>query len=269
MADFDEMVGATMEIWTLLKANIRHKKGSFFSIVLLMIIISMSLTAVLSIKKNCKNSVEHAIEAVNGPDLTVFIKDDDLTGELLTSIENHEMVERIATYPSVATSKVEVNQNTSNPSWFLQKLRPEYRLLKDDFSGYQKETPALQAGEIYIPQGICTNMECGVGDIVTLYTVDGSYEFTIRGIVVEPSNGASTMGWKHVFISDADYERLSTENLKSIEMLLHIYKTEDCKRTDAQFKRQLNLDTGVVDYASGTITKELSIHYTNLFPDGI
>ena len=274
MADLDEMVGAAMEVWTLLKANIRHKKGSFFSIVLLMIIISMSLTAVLSIRKNCRNSLIHAFETVDGANLTAFIRADLVTDELLTSLETHKNVERITGYASIATRKVEVNQAADNNCWFLQKLRPQYRLLTDDLRGYQKETPALKSSEIYVTQGICTKMECNIGDIVTAHTIAGSYEFTIRGIIAEPSNGASNMGWKQVFISDADYERLyaegaaaETEEKTAIVQLLHIHKTDDCTLSDGQFKRQLNLETSVVDYSFGTITRDASIHYTNLFPE--
>lgn len=40
-----------MEILTLLKANIRRKKGSFLSVILLTLIIAMSVTIILSISK--------------------------------------------------------------------------------------------------------------------------------------------------------------------------------------------------------------------------
>lgn len=55
-----------MEIFTLLKANIRHKKGSFVSIMILMLIVSMSFTAIFSLKDNCINSIEKALDSING-----------------------------------------------------------------------------------------------------------------------------------------------------------------------------------------------------------
>lgn len=51
-----------MEIFILLKANFRHKKGAFVSIILLMIIISMSLTVILSVQNNCNSSIENAMK---------------------------------------------------------------------------------------------------------------------------------------------------------------------------------------------------------------
>ena len=49
-----------MEVFTLLRANIRHRRGSFVSIIILMMIISMSFTAIFSLKDNCISSIEKA-----------------------------------------------------------------------------------------------------------------------------------------------------------------------------------------------------------------
>lgn len=54
MAYLARMVGGTMEMITLLKANIRHKKGSFMSVILLTLIVAMSVTTVLSIRDSAK-----------------------------------------------------------------------------------------------------------------------------------------------------------------------------------------------------------------------
>ena len=81
-----------MEILTLLKANIRHKKGSFFSIILLMILISMSFTAIVSIQDNCNNTIENALNHVDAADLNVFVKAQDLSDDLLDKVKSHELV---------------------------------------------------------------------------------------------------------------------------------------------------------------------------------
>ena len=46
-----------MEIITLLRANIRHKKGSFISVILLTLLIAMSITTVLSIQESTRTGV--------------------------------------------------------------------------------------------------------------------------------------------------------------------------------------------------------------------
>ena len=49
-----------MEIITLLKANIRKKKSTFISIMLLMVIIVAAMTSILSVQNNYDQALEDA-----------------------------------------------------------------------------------------------------------------------------------------------------------------------------------------------------------------
>ena len=56
-----------MEILTLLRANIKRKKGTFFGILFLMLLVAALLTMLFSIKKNVAKSIDEAyIEAKAG-----------------------------------------------------------------------------------------------------------------------------------------------------------------------------------------------------------
>lgn len=263
-----------MEIWIMLKANIRHKKGTFISIVIMMILISMSLTAIISVSDNSDKSVKNAYEQVNAGELTVFIKEKYLTKELLDSVKNHDTVKKVEVYEAVCSDLAEVNNNEDGNSWFLQKLRKECRIQNKNLNGYAEETLDLKKGEMYVSQGILTKLECKIGDMVKITTISGTYNFKIKGAVVEPVNGASVIGWKQVFISDEDFEQIHAAVEHAEEehkcgkfQIVQIYKSDDCHVNDSELKRQLNLDTGIVDYADGSLTKTQSIHYTNLFPE--
>lgn len=263
-----------MEILTLLKANIRHRKGSFTSIILLMLIISMAMTAMISIRDNCSRGIENAFEQVNAADLTVCIRSQSLSAELLNDVADHPLVENVTAEHTICSDNIQIGEYSSTSSWFLRKLQEDYRIFTPDLSGYEDSTPALSSGEIYITQGIMTGMNCRIGDTVKLSTIGGNYEFQIKGIIAEPVFGASTIGLKQVFISDEDFEKMyaegkaaETEKLTADIVLLSIYKSADCGLSDAQFKRRINLDTGVIDKAFFSMTKDLSEHYTNLFSE--
>ena len=101
-----------MEILTLLKANIRHKKGSFFSIIILMILISMSFTAIVSIQDNCNNTIENALNHVDAGNLVVFVKAQDLSEDLLDKVKAHELVEKVVVYPAVISDRAEIGEKT-------------------------------------------------------------------------------------------------------------------------------------------------------------
>ena len=258
-----------MEILTLLKANIRHKKGSFVSIIILMIIISMSFTAILSVKDNCINSIENALDSVNAGDLSAYISSHRLTDDLLESVENHSSVKE-----AVATFGAEFSDQSDANSWFMLKLTDEYKLLNDDLTDYAEETPALSKGEMYITQGLNTKLGCTIGDKIQVATLGGEREFTIKGFVVEPVCGCMNMGWKQVFVSDEDFAELQqdaidneTDESKADYRILQIYKA-DSSVTESEFKRQLNLDTGIIDNSFGALLKSSqSVYYTNMFPD--
>ncbi len=262
-----------MEILTLLSANIRRKKGSFTSIILLMLIISMALTAFLSISKSTRASIETAMNTADAPNINVFIMDDFYKPEIVAKVRNHSTVDRAEVVDSVAV-KYSLNGTIGHNTWFLRKYDSEkFPRLKDDFSGYSGNTQKPKKGEIYVTQGILTSEECKIGDKIKLYPTTAPYEqyvteMTVAGVVVEPSQGSAMIGWKQIFISDEDFDRMFTANTERSNChIAQIYQSPDCTLSDAKFERQLNLDTGITDCAVGSLTREESIHYTYLYTE--
>lgn len=268
-----------MEILTILKANIRHKKGSFVSIILLMAVISMALTSILSVQDNIYDAIQKAHERMDTADVIAMIDSNKFSDQLLTEIESHSLVRDVKYVDMIPSEKLTYNKEdySDNPG-FLQKVKPGSRLFNEDGTDYLKETPALKKGEIYIVQGMRTNLSCKVGDTITFTTCSRNYDFRIAGIIEDPLLGASVIGWKNAYISDEDFERIYSEvkeladpenNICTIMTELAIYKAEKCDKTDAQFARQLNLDTGFSDMSLGVITKEKSSYHTYLLPQTI
>lgn len=262
-----------MEIFTLLRANIRHKRGSFVSIIILMMIISMSFTAIFSLKDNCINSIESAQDMVHMADLTLEIENSDQLAQLLDSVRNHPSVKAVQTREAIATVGATVGNAKDTNVWMMVRLTEEFRLLNEDMSDYAEEIPALQPGEIYISQGLGARLNCKVGNTIQVETIAGVREFTVKDFVVEPICGSMNMGYKIVFISDADFAQLQSEVIahatadkKADYRVVHVYKADETVK-DAHFKQQLNKDTGIVDYAFGSLTKAQSFEYTNIFPD--
>ena len=252
-----------MQNWILLKANLLKKKGTFLSVVVLTTIIFMVATMIFSVRDNYAKAVDEAFEDTKVGDMVVIIKEKDLTNELLSKVENSELVTDVKCINTLATS----DANT----YFMQKMRDGIKLFTKDEKAFADEIPVLNKGEIYLPLGVKGRLNCEVGDKVSFKTLDGSHEFVVKGFVQEPSNGASTIGWKQVFICDEEFEELKlifdeyeTEKINADYVLLNIYKA-DASMSDVSFQRKLNLETKISDYAYGTITKDQSAKYTLLF----
>lgn len=264
-----------MEIWTMLKANICHKKGSFFSIAFLMAIISMALVSIVSATDNIYNGILDANERIHAGTILCMIDKNKLTRELLSDVENHALVDGVEVVESIDASAFSYGGNEYGDSVFLRQDCQNYRLFNGKGTGYQKEIPALRRGEIYISQGIQTILSCGKGDVVAITVASGTYDFKIAGIIEDPELGAQTIGWKNVFVSREDYRRLYSEveglakpeeNYCTIVTQLSIDKRDDCALTDAKFARQVNLDTKIADMGFGSMTNDLSVNYTFIFP---
>lgn len=161
---------------------------------------------------------------------------------------------------------------------FVQKVRPGYRLFNSKGTGFLDSTPELKQGEVYISQGMKTNMLCETGGMLDIKIGTYIYKFKIAGIIEDPELGAAVMGWKNIFISGGDYEKIYSDNIKAVKskktgdktvIQFYIYKNNKCSLTDARFIRQVNLDTDISDMSFGIMTKTMIFDYTCLYPKTI
>lgn len=264
-----------MEIFTLLKANVRHKKGAFVSVVLLTLIITVSVTTILSIRESVIEGVNHALGICDIPDISVFYLSNRQIDDLADEIRSDDRVQRADMVEYIACQKSLMGNEEYNNSIALVKADEDTRILREDLRGIAEDAPGLQKGEIYVSQGFLTSMNGKVGEKVVFRTVNGEYEFTVKGVLLEPVFGASTIGWKVHCISEEDFSEIvavlqaETEDQHSLGKLLKIYKADGCALTSGQFRRQLNLDTGLTDMANGSTTKDMSSKFTTLFPETI
>ena len=252
----------------MLKANLRHKKGAFVSVAVLMLIICMSFTAFLSVKQNCASAVERALTQAGIPDLTVYYPNGCPSAELLERLEEHPSVKSVALVETVSGLHPRCGEKTDDSDVLLCALTENYRIQNESLSGYAAQTPPLQAGEIYISQGLGSKLDCRVGDTLTVDTDAGPRSFRVAGYVVEPQLGASNIGLKHAFISDEDFQTLWQDSKKAenTARIVYIQRMDEGVAENA-FRRQLELDTHFLDEALFSISRAQSAQYTRIFPD--
>ncbi len=265
-----------MEIITLLKANIRRKKGSFISIVLLTIIIVTSATAIFSVRDNYNHATENAFETANAGFTTIYIRTDLLTDALLSSVEDNPFINDVNCYQSICSDghktigdNIEIYDGNS---YFITKMREGILLYNETADGFTENIPQLESGEIYLPFGLKSKLSCNIGDTINLPTINDTYQFTIKGFVQEPTNGAMVIGWKQVFVSDTDFDtiytsckQLETENVSVEFTIMQPNQTDDCILSGTKLQRQLNLETKIIDLAAGSLTREQSMRFTGIY----
>ncbi|MCM1244256.1 MAG: ABC transporter permease [Roseburia sp.] len=269
-----------MEILTLLKANIRRKKGSFVSVILLTLIIAMSVTIILSIKESTFKGVNYAHEICDTPDICAIYTEYNFSDHMIESIKKDDKVERVNTADAILTEKASMGTSMDADESIISLtliLRSDgnTKLLNENLNGITENTPKLQKGEIYVSQGFLTNVYGNVGEKVTVETIAGEYEFTVKGILLDPMLGCSLISYNTFCISDEDFSEIAlavskgkAEQGYGLGKYVQIYKSDSCALTNGELRRQLNLD-GITDRAVNTTTKDTQINLTLLFPEVI
>lgn len=264
-----------MDLFTLIKANIRRKKGTFISILILMLISSMSLTLILSVRKSCDESLEDIYSYSDSATVLSYIRDSRFTAEMEQKLRDHPLIDHINVIQSVGTDQAVVSNHVNNNTWYLTPLVKDLKLVNSSCTGYEKDLPKLQKGEIYLSYGSKAKLKCNLGEKITIYACHTQYEFTIKGFVAEPMLGSMNMGWKWQFVSDEDFAKILADAKKEDGRedhywackLVEVYRAKDCSLSDLKFKRQINLDTGLVSSSWGSQAKETSAHYTNIYAE--
>ena len=263
-----------MDLLTLIKANIRRRKGTFISIIVLMFISSMALTLILSIDRSSAESYTEAFKNADCPDIMVMIREKNFTDDIRSSLNDSKLVDRFSITESVVTDSVRVGNYSTGSSWFLVRMKDNMRLVNSSCDGYEEKTPKLKKGEIYLSYGTKDKLKCNVGDRISCKTLSGEHDFTIKGFVEEPMLGASNIGWKVQFISDEDFdEYYAAGKLKNDDehsgtgCLVGVYKSADSDMTSSEFAHALSVENNLIASAWGSITEDESRHYTNIYSD--
>ena len=109
-----------MQILTIIKANMKSKKGSFIGIIILMFLISAILTLVLSASYNGNKHVDEALDYANTGDLTLWFVHGTVDDEI-KEIEELDEIEKVDNVLTIYTAeKNDVTVNGEPAALFVQ-----------------------------------------------------------------------------------------------------------------------------------------------------
>ncbi len=265
-----------MEILTLLKANIRYKKGSFLSVILLMAIITLSFTVTVSNNDNVSDGIERAFRSADTGDFAAFIADSELDSEMLDKITGNSNVGRVRNDEAIAILSYTINKNENSTSYFLLKWENKLSVFDDDLKYFDEEPEDLSDGEAYVPAAMKTVYGCEKGSEISVSTKNGTEKFIVKGFVEEPFLGSMSIGIKQIFISENDFERLCAESLDDesspvpllfLSRILHVFRDESSTLSVSELKKELNRECMLVDKSLFTQSKDTSIEITTVFTD--
>lgn len=264
-----------MEIITLLKANLKRKKGAFVGILLLTAIIVAMMSSIFSVRDNYQAGMLRAFSESGSGDIVAYIKPENLTEEVRALVENNALVDYVDYYEAFLTNGIGTDTDFDSERHYAMEMQEGIRLFHEDLDGFVSEIPPLLQGEVYLPLGLRSKINCEVGDVVSMALYTGEYaDFTVKGFVQEPAQGSLTVGYKQIFLSHEDYVRIwesyDIPELKERTVfvnVLMIHQAKDSVLSAAKFQRQLNMETKIIDLSVGSLNKDQSVRYSTLMPD--
>ena len=265
-----------MAIFTILKSNIRHGKGSFTSIIILMAIVILAFTTTMSIKDNCEKSISKAYDSIGAGEITAALKEEDLTEEMLGLIKNNKNVDHVTVTEGVFCDKATFEDEESQVPWLMRSFDSDsIKVFKENITGYIKSPEPLEKGEIYVALGAGSLMHFDIGDTLNMSIAGQNYALKVKGFVEDPIYGMSALPSKIVYVSDADLSEMreKAENAKSDDRILgkaaylNIYRSDSCSMTDSEFQSVINKESSVIDYSIMSMKKSSAIMLNTALPD--
>ena len=249
-------------IFRLLAANLRHKKGAFTGVVILMAIVTLSYAITVSNTRNLTETVEQGFADEE-------IGDWMLTCEQSPSEEN---IRALRAHSEVTGCREETYLNfdaDAMPYQALEALYPEsthFRLFTDDLNGLRDYVP-LKSGEVYISYKLHSLADFQPGKQITVKTGKSTSSFTVKGYYQDVANSASGIAR----LCQSDFDRLYAERdeLLSNDRVLfslsrfHVYLKDgtDSRALEKAVKKECTL----FDEAYSFLTKEEACHWIMIY----
>lgn len=137
-----------MEILTLLKANIRHKKGAFKSIIILMFIITACTTAILSTNDNIHRSLNASMERINAGDIAAWCNPSADMDAIEKGLDDDKNVASYRIEPVIITNSQTINgKQIENNSYEIMPWNEIYPVINEKGNQFAKKQAPLKTGK--------------------------------------------------------------------------------------------------------------------------
>ncbi len=273
------------ELWMIMKANVKGGKSGFISIAVLMLIVSVTLTTVLTVKINSTTHVKETIKADGFGDIWAGFNNAKVEqagttiDALVKQIGQCEETGKVFVTDCVYVKLKEFNGRKDNGSNLIMQVNHpgglHYQFFTKDGKDLTDEPPVLKAGEIAVPYSYKTLFDCNIGD--TLYVEDRGDKrgFRVSYFFEDPFMGSSLIGVKTILCSQEDLEHMTALGVKdpfgsfSPGTIINVSKKEGISLTDTHFIRILNEKTNYTGFAFLSMSASQAINYmlilTNIF----
>lgn len=263
-----------MALISIIKANLKSKKGNFISIFILFFIISMALSTIISASINAKERVTTACRNSNIGEITTFILEENLSDEMIQKIRESDKVDKFVLKNAVTVSRFQVNEKRLSNYSILTTYKPSenrYEMYEEDGISLSKDNSTKpQKGEVYLPIATQNMLDCKIGDIAVIDTPNGEMQFRIAKFFEDPFLGSSLLSVKILMISDEDFDAIYAQKGETTIIsnpIASVYLKDTYKNQQNEAQKELNASAGLLDKGFYTFTLQDANRYMTMFID--
>lgn len=260
-------------ILKLTAANIKHGRGAFKGIILLMMIITFSFSGTVSNDDRLEEARAEKYEQVKAADLMVTIHNELLTDDMINAVKNNSHVKDYKIKETVAfVSSPRVDGKEMEIQLTLRGYEDGIQVFTDDAEDYEPDS-SIKNGEILLPYKLCLVDGFHKGSKVELKTKNGYDEcFTVKGFYEDVIFGSTTMSENSCVITNDDLERLKSQKTDSLTGTdkyafqidqLWIYSTGDISQLE--LRRELGRESALISSSLSSFTKEMFIDNVSMY----
>lgn len=260
-----------MKYFNLLRADMKSQKGSLIGIFMLVLIITASLCAVISVWSNSNDYEKERIEQAGYGDIAYWLSEIPNRDELAAQVEALEEVEKAEVQEMIAFHRYFVQGQTEGVAGSIHLLSWEdcgknYQVYDEDMEGLQEMPEKLRDGEVYVSPSFCALYDVQTGDTLELLAKEGGTAkvFTIKGFFEDPVAGSAMMGMKQMLVTENDMQTLSgmlDEAGKYAQgeryNVFHLFRVKDSVLSDGEFQKIVNTGTDLAAEAGFSYSKEV------------
>lgn len=259
-----------MKYFNLSRADMKSQKGSLIGIFMLILIITVSLCAVISVWSNSNDYEKERIEGVEYGDIAYWLPEIPNREELAAQVEALDEVERVEVQEIIVFHRYFVQGETEGVEGSIHLLTWEdcgqnYRIYREDMEGFREKPEELKDGEVYVSPSFCAIYDVQAGDTLELTAQEGgpAEVFKIKGFFEDPVAGSAMMGMKQIFLTKNDMRKLSGqldeagENAQGQRLnVFHLFRVKDSALSAGEFQKIVNAGTDLAAEAGFSYGKE-------------
>ena len=270
-----------MEVFTLVKAGIRSRKGIMLGFMILTMTIVVSVITMAGVRKNYESAMDKAFEIEDKGSILVFFSLNHLTDEMENNLKNDEKVDHIDIRDALVGVNVHAKDKKDGNGYIVMKDMDTVPIFDNSHKSIilpgtdEYNSRKLKKGEIYIPYGLKDKISVKENDIISMDFLGVSKDFKVKGFIQECFMGALNIGYKTVFISNEEFDEIyavCNENISDEQVdgwalgnMVYIYPSEKADKSSDIFLRNLNIKYKLSNMAKLDMTRETAEHYAGIY----